>query len=104
MISQLSSVLLNFQMLQQEKNEKMLQLQDFLRQHNVDITLSFAVEQQVRARIHSVKPIAIVDVSGLVLASTLLRNELNHVIYAPFICIHPIFRTAEVLDPRLVWE
>jgi len=98
LISTLLTVVMDYQMNNKERSDKLKTLRQFLYQHQVDSRIALPVEKQCVARLSRVKRLSEKDVSALSLLSPLMRSELTHSIYGPSLSNSNTFiRTCNIL-------
>jgi len=105
LISSLSAMLVDFQMISRDSHEAMRKVQEFLFQQHVDTFLSTNVAMQIMERMAVRPSIGLEDVSSAVsLLSVDLRQKLWHAIYGPKLARHHFLRTLDYLDDRLTLD
>jgi len=104
LVSDLSAIQINFQMMRQEQVQKLRNLRQFLNQHKVMSILSLAIQKQVSSRMNARKNLSIQEVSALKLVSTSLRSELRVFIHKPCIVHHALVRVIEIVHEELLME
>jgi len=103
-ISSLATSLIDFQMSNKERRERVKSLRQFLYQHQVDSKLCMPIEKQVLNRMSIVKRITEKDVSALSLLSPQLRAELCYTIYGSSVTCHAFFRTCNAMNPAFIQD
>jgi hypothetical protein len=97
-------MLLDFQVLQRDRWEKMRTLQLFLRQHSIPAKLSQEIQSQVSARMNAEKMIARKDVEVLNMLSTRFRDTLSTELHGPILMTNVFLRICDQLDDALIQD
>jgi hypothetical protein len=104
LISSVAAMLLDFQLIQRERWEKMRTLQIFLRQHRIAAKLSQEIQTQISRRMNSEKLIARKDVTVLNMLSTRLSNMLKTELHGPVLMTNIFLRICDQLDDVLIQD
>jgi len=92
LVSTLSAAMMDYQMMQKDKNHKIRTLRQYLRENDVDPTVALPVQKQVVQRLAQREKLEEKDVPALSLLSVALRTSLRFAIQKPPLMHHPMFR------------
>jgi len=104
LISSLSAMLVDFQMLSRDTHEQQRKVQEFLFQMGVDTFLSTNITLQIMDRMAVRPTLGLEDVPALHLLSVELRQKLWQAIYGPLLSTNHFLRTLDYLDDRLLMD
>lgn len=103
-VSTSSSAMMNLEMANQHKNQRLRQLKQLLSQNGVNSTLAVRVVRQVNERMNSPKLLMEEDVPALQLLSAALLKELRYAMASPVLIRHPLMRLFLNCDDHVVPE
>eukprot|EP00930_Biecheleria_cincta_P083366 TRINITY_DN7294_c0_g2_i2.p1 TRINITY_DN7294_c0_g2~~TRINITY_DN7294_c0_g2_i2.p1 ORF type:complete len:887 (-),score=97.89 TRINITY_DN7294_c0_g2_i2:197-2782(-) len=103
-VSTSSSVMMNLEMANQHKNQRLRQLKQLLTQSAVDGALAMRVTRQVKERMNSTKLLTEEDVPALELLSASLLKELRYAMAGHLLIRHPLMRLFWNVDVNAVAE
>jgi len=98
MISSISSMLVDYEMMQRDRNKELSLLRQFLTQHRVEPLLFVNIKTQVMHRMSIQKRLSYADIPVLSLLSVDLRSALKHSLFAPPLTEHAFIRCLDYLD------
>merc|ERR1719203_2148100 len=90
--------MIDYQMMQKDKNSKIRALHQYLRENQVGVHLAVPVQKQAEDRLQGRQRLAESDVQVLSVLSSALRQELRFAIQRPHLERHPLFRLWMALD------
>mmetsp|Transcript_85494 Transcript_85494/g.250272 ORF Transcript_85494/g.250272 Transcript_85494/m.250272 type:complete len:972 (+) Transcript_85494:77-2992(+) len=102
LISSMAAMLMDLQMTNKERQERLKELRKYLYQHRVDAMLAVPIEKEVVARMAKQRPLAEKDVEALAHLSPASRCELWYTIYGPLIESALFFGTVTTVDRSLL--
>jgi len=104
LISSVAAMLVDFQVVTRDQNEKLRTLRKYLRQNGVQPSLSLKIQKQIVERIFADTRLSHQDVPVLALLSTKLRANLWYEIYAPRLMSEPVLMMCDGVDDLLLGD
>jgi len=102
LISSVAEMLLDFQLAQRDRSQKMSNLALFLRQHRIPLGLSHDIQDQVVSRMGMEQFVARKDVVVLNTLSTSFRQKLEMELYGPILGSISFLGTCDQLDDTFI--
>jgi len=102
LVSSLSSTMIEFRISRKEQKQMLRVLRRFLKQREVDATISLQVQRQVVLRLRDRARLTLDEVPALQMLSSSMRSKLNYVLVEPVLCKHGLFNIWATTAPELL--
>merc|ERR1719512_235783 len=92
LVAKLGAALVEYQMMQKEKRQKINDLRQYLLEKNVETALAVPVQKQAKERLAQRDRLLESQVDILDMISSTLRQQLHFSVQQPHLVRHPLFR------------